>query len=72
MFRDYVVLHIRFTTIMYLESLGVAKEEYVGRIDEKYEETCLKASQVAEYCTDMLQAAVDIRDEREVNLRDQC
>ena len=49
---------------MYLESLGVAKEEYVGRIDEKYEETCLKASQVAEYCTDMLQAAVDIRDER--------
>ena len=64
MFRDYVVLHIRFTTIMYLESLGVAKEEYVGRIDEKYEETCLKASQVAEYCTDMLQAAVDIRDER--------
>ena len=64
MFRDYVVLHIRFTTIMYLESLGVAKEEYVGRIDGKYQETNLKASQVAEYCTGILQAAVDIRDER--------
>lgn len=28
MFRDYVVLHIRFTTIMYLESIGVEKVLY--------------------------------------------
>ncbi len=36
MFRDYVVLHIRFTTIMYLESIGVEKEGYTERIEGKY------------------------------------
>ena len=39
MFRDYVVLHIRFTTIMYLESIGVEKEGYTERIEGKYQDT---------------------------------
>ena len=44
MFRDYVVLHIRFTTIMYLESIGVEKEGYTERIAGKYQDTSIKAS----------------------------
>jgi len=64
MFRDYVVLHIRFTTIMYLESIGVAKEEYKSRIEGKYQDTSIKPSQVAQYCVDLLQNAIDIRDEK--------
>ena len=64
MFRDYVVLHIRFTTIMYLESIGVEKEGYTERIEGKYQDTSIKASQVAGYCVDILQSAIDIRDEK--------
>ena len=62
MFRDYVVLHIRFTTIMYLESIGVSKEEYSQKIEGKYQDMSIKASQVGEYFVDVLRAAVDIRD----------
>ena len=64
MFRDYVVLHVRFTTIMYLESIGVSKEEYTERISENAGEMNIKASQVADYCADLLQIAVHIRDEK--------
>ena len=64
MFRDYVVLHIRFTTTMYLESIGVQKEGYTERIEGKYQDTSIKASQVAGYCVDILQSAIDIRDEK--------
>lgn len=64
MFRDYVVLHIRFTTIMYLESIGVEKEGYTERIEGKYRDTSIKASQVAGYCVDILQSAIDIVDEK--------
>ena len=64
MFRDYVVLHIRFTTIRYLESIGVSQEEYTKRIEGDGQEVSLKASQVAEYCVNMLQAAIYIRDEK--------
>ena len=64
MFRDYVVLHIRFTTIRYLESIGVSQEEYTKRIEGDGQEVSLKAYQVAEYCVNMLQAAIDIRDEK--------
>ena len=64
MFRDYVVLHIRFTTIMYLESIGVEKECYTERIEGKYQDTSIKASQVAGYRVDILQSAIDIRDEK--------
>lgn len=63
MFRDYVVLHIRFTTIMYLEALGVAKEKYSERIERNYQDSSIKVSQVAEYCVELLQTAIDIRDE---------
>ena len=62
MFRDYVVLHIRFTTIMYLESIGVSKEEYSQKIEGKYQDMNIKASQVGAYFVDILRAAVDIRD----------
>ena len=62
MFRDYEVLHIRFTTIMYLESIGVSKEEYSQKIEGKYQDMNIKASQVGAYFVDVLRAAVDIRD----------
>lgn len=64
MFRDYVVLHVRFTAMMYLEALGVPKEAYTDCIDIKYKETSIKTAEVAEYCVNMLQAAIHIRDQR--------
>ena len=50
---SYTHLHIRFTTIMYLESIGVEKEGYTERIEGKYQDTSIKASQVAGYCVDI-------------------
>ena len=63
MFRDYVVLHIRFTTIMYLESIGVEKR-VIQNGSRKYQDTSIKASAGGRYCVDILQSAIDIRDEK--------
>ena len=40
------------------------KEGYTERIEGKYQDTSIKASQVAGYCVDILQSAIDIRDEK--------
>lgn len=61
MFRDYVVLHIRFTAIAYLESIGVSQEEYIKRLGDK--DVCRKAAEIPDYFAFMLKTAMDIREE---------
>ncbi len=35
MFRDYVILNIRFTVIAYIESMGSAQEDYIAEVKNR-------------------------------------
>lgn len=62
MFRAYVVLNIRFTTIAYVESLGASKEEYMDKIGDYAQEMNIETDEVPAYFINMLQAAFEIRE----------
>lgn len=62
MFRAYVVLNIRFTTIAYVESLGVSKEDYMDKIGDYAQEMNIEPEKVSAYFVNMLQAAFEIRE----------
>lgn len=62
MFRDYVVLNIRFAVIAFVESLGSSKDEHANCMAHKYSDMYIKPELVANYFNDMLQAALEIRD----------
>ena len=64
MFRDYVVLNIRFAILSYVESIGVPKEKYFEQIGEYASHIHIKPKEVFDYFTVSLQAAVSIRDEK--------
>lgn len=68
MFRNYVILNIRFAIIAYLESLGVTKNEYMDHIRNYGQETSMKAEDVQEYFISMLETALHIR-EKESDLQ---
>ncbi len=61
MFRDYVILNIRFAVSAYRESLGVSAEEFEARIPGGQQDLNRKAEDVASYFTDMLEAAFYFR-----------
>lgn len=67
MFRDYVVLNIRFTTIAYMKSLGITQEAYLERLECYAENIHVEPSEVFDYFVDTLQAAISIRDEESSN-----
>lgn len=62
MFRDYVVLNIRFTAIAFVDSIGGSREEYLELLDQTRQDMNVKPEEVFAYFTDMLQAAISIRD----------
>lgn len=63
MFRNYVILNIRFTIIAYLESLGATRVEY-SDISENYgQEMNMKAQEVHDYFVRMLETAIHIREQ---------
>lgn len=62
MFRAYVILNIRFTTIAYVESLGVEKEEYLARVGDHTPEMNMEPEEVPAYFVNMLQTAIEIRE----------
>ena len=64
MFRDYVVLNIRFTIISYIESIGVSKHDYLEQIGEYANNVHMKVQEISDYFVISLRAAVDIRDEQ--------
>lgn len=61
-FRNYVVLNIRFTIISYLESIGIKKQEYLSRIEQYGEAMNISSEEVPAYFSDMLDAALTFRD----------
>ena len=62
MFRNYVVLNIRFAVTAFLESLGVAKEEYMNITKNYGQEMSMKAEKVHDYFVRMLETAISFRE----------
>jgi len=62
MFRDYVVLNIRFTIMAYIESIGASREEYENQVARCVQDFKLESTEVFDYFVDMLKAAICIRD----------
>lgn len=63
-FRDYVVLNIRFATIAYVENIGGTKEEHAANLEQQYPDMNMAKEEVFGYFVDMLRAAMKIRDEK--------
>lgn len=61
MFRDYVVLNIRFAVSSYRDSLGISDEEFEGRMRNPAWDMNMAPEDVEEYLTDMLETAFFFR-----------
>ncbi len=62
MFRNYVILNIRFAVTAFLESLGVTKEEYRNVTKNYGQEISMKAEKVHDYFVQMLETAISFRE----------
>lgn len=62
MFRDYVILNVRFTVIAYLESLGATRQDYMRQIEGFSQEMSVKVEEVHDYFTQMLEVAIRTRE----------
>lgn len=63
MFRNYVVLNIRFAVVAYLESIGAKQETYFEEMEQAVRVIHNEDSQIYDYFVTMLSIAVGIRDE---------
>ena len=63
MFRNYVVLNIRFAAISYIESAGMSKEAYFQRMGKYAENIHIDPEEIPLYFRETLQAVIGMRDE---------
>ena len=63
MFRDYVILNIRFAVVAFLESIGAKQAEYMGRIEQTVQAIHREDREISLYFVEMLGTAMDQREE---------
>lgn len=65
LFRDYIVLNIRFIVLSYVQSLGISQNEFLsGLFLTKENEMSGNVEEIKTYMRDLLSAAVKVRDEQ--------
>lgn len=62
MFRDYVILNIRFTVMAYIDAMGDVQEENRSRLNECNRDMHMRSDEVFDYFVSILQTAINIRD----------
>jgi len=63
LFCQYLMLNVRFTTIAYLESLGLAQDDFVGELPGvQLVGTSVSADELKEYMSGMLCCAIGLRE----------
>ena len=66
LFRDYMVLNIRFAVLSYVQSIGGDQEEFLAGIElHRENEMAQNLSELKEYMTTLLNAAIRLRDEKD-------
>ena len=63
MFRDYIILNIRFAISSYMESIGIKPEVYGQKIESCVGNLNLKQEDIGDYFAEMLKIAITARDE---------
>ena len=64
LFRDYMVLNIRFSILSYVESLNQNQEDFLDRVEiNREKDIALSAGDMRVYLEALLNAAIDLRDE---------
>lgn len=68
LFRNYLVLNIRFTTVNYVESLGIRQEEFLeGSDHDKVQDAALAGKEIYSYMEELLERALALRDKESEN-----
>ena len=68
LFRDYLLLNVRFTTVNYMEMLGISKEELLAEDDnEKVREVSVNSRDIYDYIQELLERALILRDRESEN-----
>jgi len=68
LFRDYVLLSVRFTTIAFLESLGISQELFIEKLGKDgLREMSGKLEEVQQYIYSLLYHALSLRDAESEN-----
>ena len=68
LFRDYLLLNVRFTTVNYMEVLGISKEELLAEDDnEKVREVSVNSRDIYGYIQELLERALILRDRESEN-----
>ena len=68
LFRDYLLLNVRFTTVNYMEMLRISKEELLAEDDnEKVREVSVNSRDIYGYIQELLERALILRDRESEN-----
>lgn len=68
MFQNYLVLHVRFVTLAYVESIGGDKEEFMVEADGgQMQDKNLSVEEIPRYIRNMLDKAMELRDRESDN-----
>ena len=68
LFRDYLLLNIRFTTVNYLEMLGISQEDLLPESDhDRIREVSLSSAGIYDYMRELLERALMLRDRENEN-----
>ena len=68
LFRDYLLLNIRFTTIHYMGSLGVSQQDFLPQDDDtKVREASGSGGSIDTYMQELLERALALRDRESEN-----
>ncbi len=68
LFRNYLVLNIRFTAVSYMESLGISQEKFLGDSDhDRVRGAAMESGEIYAYMQDLLGQALTLRDKESEN-----
>ena len=68
LFRDYLLLNIRFTTVHYMEMLGINQQDVLPESDhDRLREVSVSSGDIYEYMQELLERALMLRDKENEN-----
>lgn len=68
LFRDYLLLNVRFTTVNYMEMLGISQQELLAEDDnEKVRDVSVNSRNIYDYIQELLERALALRDRESEN-----
>ena len=68
LFQNYLVFHVHFVVVAYVESIGYDKKEFLELLgEEQMQEVNLSMEELTAYIRNLLEKAMELRDQESVN-----